>query len=235
MSEIAIFPIGYIASTNTNSKGNFVSGQISASATNYLFEPNAGCNKTKVGFAAMSTMENRTIWTRQIGEHRHKLEYNYENIFNWEFKQIRRFMRDVGNYGVNSFYVIDFSSGQKVTALATGATWNASIYDTTDFSATAGEGGKYVCVWYPHKTKFRVGAISTKVEDSSITFSNVSDFGDLQDFSIGKVYAYPMYRCYLAESNEDFKVNDIVDANLNASFVGPVRSGKVTFIQRDVK
>ena len=235
MSEIAIFPIGYIASTNTNSKGNFASGQSSASAMNYLFEPNNGCNKVKVGFTAMSTMENRAIWTRKIGEHRHKLEYGYENIFNWEFKQIRRFIRDVAGFGTNSFYVIDFSSGQKVTALATGATWNASIYDTTDFSATAGEGGKYTCIWYPHQKKFRVGVISTKVEDSSIEFPNTSDFGDLSTFNVGDVYAYPMYRCYLAETDEGFEVTNFIDTHLTASFVGPVRSGTIKFIQRDVK
>jgi len=57
MSEIKIFPIGYIASTNTNSKGNFVASQLSASATNLLFEPNAGCNKVKAGYTSMSTMD----------------------------------------------------------------------------------------------------------------------------------------------------------------------------------
>ena len=233
--SLKLFPLGYVASDNSNSKGNFVASQLSASATNELFEPNAGANKVKVGFTAMSNMENRTIWTRKIGEHRHKIEYNYENIFNWEFKQIRRFMRDVASYGTNSFYVIDFSSGQKITALATGANWNASIYDTTDFSATSGEGGRYVCIWYPHKKKFRVGIISTKVDDSSIEFSNTSDFGDLQDFSVGNVYAYPMYRCYLADVNEDFRTTGFIDTHLNASFVGPVRSGTVRFLQRDIK
>jgi len=235
MSEIKIFPIGYIASTNTNSKGNFVASQLSASATNLLFEPNAGCNKVKAGYTSMSTMENRAIWTRKIGEHRHRIEYNYDNIFNWEFKQIRRFIRDVAEFGTNSFYVVDFSSGQKVTALATGATWNASIYDTTDFSATSGEGGRYTCIWYPHKKKFRVGIISTKVDDSSIQFANTSDFGDLEEFSVGQVYAYPMYRCYLADPTEDFKVTDFIDTHLSASFVGPVRSGTLKFMQRDVK
>lgn len=235
MSQIKIFPIGYTASNNTNSKGNFVSAQLAASANNILFEPNAGCDKSKVGFSLVSEMENKAIWTRKAGEHKHTLTYSYENIFNWEFKQIRRFIRDIAEYRANSFYVIDFSSGQKVTALATSTTWNASIYDTTDFSATVGEGGKYACIWYPHQSKFRVGVVSAKAEDSSISFPNSSDFGDLQDFSIGHVYAYPMYRVYLVEDAEGFEVTDFVDAHLEASFVGPVRSGEVSFIQRDVK
>jgi hypothetical protein len=163
------------------------------------------------------------------------ITYNYDNIFNWEFKQIRRFMRDVANYKANSFYVVDFSSGQKITALATGVTWNASVYDTTDFSATSGEGGRYSFIWYPHKKKFRIGIISTKTEDSSIEFSNTSDFGDLEDFTIGRVYAYPMYRVYLSGDQEGFEVTNFVDTNLNSSFVGPVRSGEVNFIQRDIK
>jgi hypothetical protein len=235
MSEIKLFPIGYIASTNANSKGNFVASQLEASSVNIMFEPNAGCDKSKVGYSLVSEMENRAIWTRKAGEHKHQLTYSYENIFNWEFKQIRRFIRDIANFRVNSFYTVDFSSGQKITALATGANWNASIYDTTDFSATVGEGGRYAFIWYPQKSKFRVGIVNTKVDDSSITFPNTSDFGDLEEFSIGNVYAYPMYRVYLTADNEGFEVTDFVDAHLEASFCGPVRSGDISFVQRDVK
>ena len=181
-------------------------------------------------------MENRAIWTRKVGEHRHTIQYNYNNIFNWEFRQIRRFLRDVADYKANSFYIVDFSSGQKVTALATGGgIWNASIYDTTDFTATSAEGGKFVCIWYPNQSKFRIGGISTKAEDSSITFSDSDDYGDLEDFSLGKVFAYPMYRVYLVDDKEGFEVTNFVDVNENASFAGPVRSGELNFIQRDVK
>ncbi len=232
MSEIKLFPIGFIASTNSVSKGSYVSG---GTEDNPMFEPNGGCNKVKKGFSGKSKMENRAIWTRKIGEPRHTIKYEYKNIFNWEFKQIRRFIRDVASFQVNSFYVVDFSSGQKVTALATGNTWNASIYDTTDFSATSGEGGNYCCIWYPRLAQFRVGIVSTKVEDSSIEFSNTSDFGDLNSFSLGQVYAYPVYRCFLDSDKEEFKVNAYADPDLNASFAGPIRSGRVEFIQRDVK
>jgi hypothetical protein len=57
----------------------------------------------------------------------------------------------------------------------------------------------------------------------------------LEDFSLGNVYAYPMYRVYLAEDVEGFEVTDFVDAHLEASFSGPVRSGDISFVQRDVK
>ena len=232
MSEIRLFPIGFVASTNSTSKGAWTSG---GTEVNNMFEPNAGCDKDKLGFTAVTPMENRSVFTRKIGEERHAITYKYKGIFNWEFKQIRRFMRDVADYRVNSFYVIDFSSGQKVTALATGANWNASIYDTTDFSATSGEGGNYCCVWYPRRSEFRVGIISSKVEDSSITFPNSSDFGSLQDYKLGEVYAYPMYRVYFSDDKESFNVDTFVDAHLNASFAGPVRSGSVKFTQKDVK
>ena len=235
MAEIKLFPIGYIATSNSNSKGNFRSGQLAASATNTLFEPNAGCDKTKVGFSLVSEMENRAIWTRKAGEHKHQLTYKYDNIFNWEFKQIRRFIRDIAEHRANSFYVIDFSGGQKVTALATAVNWNASIYDTTDFSATLGEGGRYACIWHPHLSKFRIGIVNTKVEDSSIQFPDSSDYGDLNTFSLGNVFAYPMYRVYLAEDAEGFEVTNFVDTDMSASFVGPVRSGEISFTQRDVR
>jgi hypothetical protein len=232
MSEIKVFPIGYIASTNTISAGSWVSG---GTEENLLFEPNKKCNKIKVGFSGMSTMENRAIWTRKLGEHRHTLVYEYENIWNHEFKRIRKFVRDVAQFKVNSFYVVDFSSGQKISALATGANWNASVYDTTDFSATSGEGGNYCCVWHPNTQKFRMGIVNVKNDDSSIGFPNTSDFGNLQAFTAGETYAYPMYRVFLADDKENFKLNAHVDAHLNASFAGPVRSGSVKFLQRDVK
>jgi hypothetical protein len=232
MSEIKLFPIGDVATTNSTSKGAWVSG---GTEENLMFEPNFGCGKDKKGYSAVSNMENRAIQTRKIGEMRHTLDYKYKDIWNWEFKKIRRFMRDISEYKVNSFYLIDFSSGQQITALATGATWNASIYDTTDFSATAGEGGKYACIWYPRISKFRIGALTSKVEDSSITFSDTGDYGDLNQFVQGDVYAYPMYRVYLNQDQEKFKIRAHVDANLNASFAGPVRSGNVRFIQRDIR
>jgi hypothetical protein len=232
MSEIKVFPIGFIASTNTVSKGSYVSG---GTEENPMFEPNQGCGKVKLGYSAQSPVENRAIWTRKIGEHRHSLTYNYDKIWNSEFKQIRRFIRDVASFKVNSFYVVDFSSGQRISALATGANWNASIYDTTDFSATSGEGGNYCCIWHPDTRQFRIGIISTKMEDSYIQFSNDSDFGDLQKFKAGVTFAYPMYRCFMKDDKEDFKVKAFVDPTVNASFAGPVRSGKVNFVQRDVK
>ena len=109
------------------------------------------------------------------------------------------------------------------------------LVDTTDFTATSAEGGKFVCIWYPNQSKFRIGGISTKAEDSSITFSDSDDYGDLEDFSLGKVFAYPMYRVYLVDDKEGFEVTNFVDVNENASFAGPVRSGELNFIQRDVK
>ena len=78
MADIRVFPIGYISTGNTTSKGAWTAG---GTAVNELFEPNNGCNKTKVGFVARSNMENRAIWTRTVGEHRNHLEYNYKNIF----------------------------------------------------------------------------------------------------------------------------------------------------------
>ncbi len=232
MSELKVFPIGYIASTNTVSKGSSTSG---GTEDQPMFEPNAGSQKTKQGFSGQSPTENRAIWTRKLGEHRHLLSYNYKNIFNWEFKQIRKFIRDVASFQVNSFYVVDFSSGQQITALATGATWNASIYDTTDFSATSGEGGNYCCIWYPRNSQFRIGIVNLKNDDSSIGFPNTGDFGALSAFATGEVYAYPIYRCFMKDDKEGFKVSAYVDADMNASFAGPVRSGKIDFVQKDVK
>jgi hypothetical protein len=232
MSELKVFPIGYIASTNNVSKGSWTSG---GTEDQPMFEPNAGSGKVKLGYSGQSPVENRAIWTRKLGEHRHALTYTYKNIWNSEFKQIRRFNRDIASFKVNSFYVVDFSSGQQISALATGANWNASIYDTTDFTATAGEGGNYCFIWHPNSARFRIGVVNTHNEDSSIGFPNTSDFGDLQAFKRGETWAYPMYRCFMKDDKEGFKVKAHVDANLNASFAGPVRTGNVKFVQRDVK
>ena len=202
-----------------------------------MFEPNAGTNKQRMGFTAFSNMENRAVWTRKIGEFKHTLEYRYENVWNSEYKVIKRFITDVAEHRANSFYIIDFSSGVKVTALAsTGGNYNASVYDTQDFSATSGEGGNYVCLWNGTEKKFRIGILSSKDDDSSITFPQSTDYGNLASvLATHHVGAYPVYRVYLADDSEDFKTTGFVPLTYTASFAGPIKSGAVRFVQRDVK
>lgn len=238
MAEIKVFPIGYIATSNANSFGNFRSGQLAASATNSMFEPNLKAQKEKTGYTAISDMENRAIWARKIAQHKHTFEYRYSKIWNHEFKRIRGFIRHVADFRANSFYIVDWSSGQKITALAsigpTATKWNASVHDTSDYSATSGTGGRYVCAWYPDRQKFRIGIVSSKWEDSSVQWAESSDFGDLNEFRQNRMYLYPMYRVYLTEDKENFNVTFFADADLGASFAGPVRDGQVKFVQRDV-
>jgi len=235
VAVIKLFPIGFVATCNSSSCGAWSS--TGHPAINTMFEPNDGCSKQRSGYTGVSTMENRTMWVRKIGERKHSITYKYSNIWNSEYKYIKRFMDDIADSRANSFYVIDFSSGVKVTALAsTGGNIRASIYNTSDFSATPAQGGYYTCLWNGHQRKFRIGINSAISEDSSITFPQSTDYGNLASILIAdQVFAYPMYEVFLAEDNADLEVSGFVDSLAATSFAGPVRSGQIQFIQKDVK
>ena len=231
--SIKLFPVGYVASSNATSKGSWSEG---GTAKNEMFEPNDGATKSRRSYTVVSNMEDRTIWTRKIAERKHVFTYKYDNIWNHEYKLIKRFINDIADGRANSFKIVDWSSGVKVTALASSAgDYNASIYDTTDFTTVGGEGGHYVCLWNGRTKKFRIGAISSLSEDSSVTFPDSTDYGDLDSLTENEVFAYPVYNVYLTDDNTDLTVSGFVGAGLPASFCGPVRSGNINFIQKGTK
>ena len=232
--SLTLYPIGYVASDNQNSMGAWTDG---GTAENLVFEPNNGANKSRIGHTLLSNMENRSLFARKLGEYRHTFSYNYEDIWSHEYNQIKRFVTDIAQHRANDFYMIDFSSGIKVTALAsTGGNFNASIYDTSDFTATSGEGGNHACLWNGHNRTFRIGIISSYEEDSSFTFPQSTDYGNLAStLATDQVFAYPVYRVYLANDEEEFRTTTFVRPIYNASFAGAVRSGTVRFIQYDTK
>lgn len=233
MAPIKLFPIGYIASQNATSAGAWSS--TGHPAVNIMFEPNDGCTKQRTSYTGVSTMENRVMWTRKVGERKHTITYKYSNIWSSEYRYVKKFMDDIADGRANSFYVIDFSSGEKVTALASvGGNVLASIPSTHEFTATPSQGGYYACLWNGFQKRYRIGIVSA-VGDRSITFPQSTDYGNLASILVtNQVVAYPMYEVYLADDNADLEVSEYIDMNQATTFAGAVRSGQIQFIQKDV-
>jgi hypothetical protein len=68
-----------------------------------------------------------------------------------------------------------------------------------------------------------------------VTFPDSTDYGDLDSFSSDKIFAYPVYRVYIAEDEEQFNVTNWAPPTLATTYAGPVRSGTVRFVQYDVR
>ncbi len=237
--SLKVFPIGYIDNTKTTSKGSFTDPSIAIldRRTNVLQEPNKSENKTISGHTMRSTGRAVPLETRKISDHRHAFNYSYNNIYNSEYRVIKRFVADIADYQSNSFYLVDFSSGVKVTALATvlPATYNASLHDTHCFTTASARGGNYLCVRNGRTQRLRIGKVTEITTDQSVSFQATPGYGDLASLSSGETYAYPLYRVFLSQEGLSFKVDDFVDKNQNASLAGPVRSGSVAFRQRGTK
>jgi hypothetical protein len=93
--------------------GSFSSGTwyiddviLSTTGGNTMFEPNAGVSKQSVSYTLVKTMEDRSVWTYKKGEHTHVIEYGYENIWNSEYRLIKRFVDDIAEVGANDLLTI---------------------------------------------------------------------------------------------------------------------------------
>jgi hypothetical protein len=237
--SIKIFPIGYVDSDKSTSKGSFTDPDIAIidRRSNELLEPNKSENKTISGHTLRSADGPIPLETRKVSDHRHMFTYGYNNIYNGEYRLIKRFVADIADYQSNSFYLVDFSGAVKVTALATTAvaTYNASLHDTHCFTTASGRGGNYICVRNGRTRQLRIGKVTEIAKDQSVSFQATPGYGDLATLTSGETYSYPLYRVFIAQEGLNFKVDGFVDKAQNASLAGPVRSGNVSFRQRGTK
>ena len=232
---IKVFPIGYVGDNNAYSKGSFVEADVDI-IDNVLKEPDSIIENRMIGHSAVSNTTTRPLRSRKIWDYRHNLAYNYDNIYQSDYKTIKEFGNRIGKQQNEDFYVIDFSQGQKVTGFAeSGGDYNASISNTYSFSEDEYEGGNYVCVRNGENKEFRIGKITSIEDNSSITFSDSDDYGSLDSFTAHKTMAYPMYKVYLSEKQEKFQMIGQVNTYLEASIAGPIRRGSVNFRQKYIK
>ncbi len=238
--SLVIFPIGYIDNAQTTSKGSFTEPSIAIldKRNNELFEPNKGSNKIIRGHTLRTKGRATPMETREVSEERHEFTYNYENIWNSEYRIIKRFVKDISDHNTYSFRLVDFSSGVKVTGLATTgvATYNASLHNTEDFTTASGRGGNYICVRNGRSRKLRIGKVASVVPDSSISFqASPEGYGNLATAIENETYAYPLYKVFITGRGLNFKTTGYADTTEVASYAGPVKTGVIRFSQEDIE
>jgi len=207
---VRIFPLGAVQAANNQ-------GLIGSISYNF-FEPNQEC-KSQPTFNVLQTKYlDQTMVTRKKSAPFISILYNYNNIFTREYRQIERFIHDVGE-SLNTFHAVDLSRGLKPSAVASAANkWSVSVDDTYFYSATAGYKANRAFLW--NGNGWKEGAITGLTLNASITVDiGSNNYGALPLANAGLGLVYPVYEVYGAQQalqnftpgaywEEDIKTNE---------------------------
>jgi hypothetical protein len=226
-----LFPIGEIA--NSQDYGTMDS-------CNYdMFEPNSNTMSQPVYNNLITLFQNQARMTRKKAEPHLSITYNYENIFDSEYRQIEHFV-DYVEDALNSFYTVDWSRHQKVLKnAADGTNWKVYISRTRPYSTTENKNANYMLLW--NGSSWKLGQVITVSKNLYLHGKNyyyvtiTPLYGNLsrasaQTFSL----AYPVYSVYFTPAAlSEFEATVLVYA-ASGSYEdgGWMRSGSLTFISK---
>jgi hypothetical protein len=185
----------------------------------------------------VSRFENQSILTRKKSLPMLSLSYEYDNIFDREFRQIENFVLDV-NEALDSFSVVDFSKGVKPSGITDGGggnTWVVAISETRLFSTITNEKSDWAFVW--DGSNWVLADITAITTNTSITLnvSGTAEYGALTLVNANLYgYVYPVYTCYLAAgAMSDFKPTVYIDDSLTlVGDGGWCLSGTISFVSK---
>lgn len=217
-----LFPIGYVASQV--STGSIDGYDYS------MFEPNDGCKSTKIHTSLLTTFQDQTMLSRKKAEPYLTITYNYNNIFDREFKQIEHFVDEVDD-AVTSFYTVDWSRGQQPNLVASAAgTWAVYVEDTKEYSSTANKQSNKMFIW--NGSQWRMGDVSTVTAASSVALTPIKKGG--LTFSVIKLdmtLVYPVYEVRFSDNTlSNFDKGEYWEDN--SSDRGYLRSGMISFVSK---
>lgn len=208
-----LFPIGDLsASVNTGA----------ISGINYsFFEPNKGCFSKRQYYNLSTKFELVTMLTRKKAEPTLFIEYDFEDIYSKEFRQVEAFV-DYMDGSLTSFWMVDLSKGTSPSSVTdSGSDWVATIDDTSLYSTVANQKATHTFFW--HRGKYKEGAVLSISTNTSITVDvDTDNFGALS-LSDANLHAmvYPMYQVYFTENTLDnFKVTNYLEDSITLSKSG---------------
>jgi len=208
--SMKVFPIGLVDST-TESIG------ILDSIEYAFFEPNSKVTGADTYLVDELQMQDHTIATNKRGEPVRNFSYEYENIFDREYKEIEHFMSYVGE-ALTSCYAIDLSMGEPIATVS--SPYELTISLARKYSTVEHIKSNYAFVW--NGSDFMIGAV-TDTDSTSITLSH--SYG-LTTITNGKIY--PMYEVYIVSGAiQNFK--PVVFYESDTADSGWVWSGSVAF------
>ena len=140
-----------------------------------FFEPNKSVSSNKMHTTLVTRFENQSMLTRKKAEPFLMITYEYEDIFDREYRQVEHFLDDVDD-ALTSFRVVDLSKGKKPSAITdSSGDWVVSISNTRMYSATANLRADSAFVW--NGRAWKEGSVSaitanTSEEDMENCFSS---------------------------------------------------------------
>jgi len=224
---VELFPIGTVGATSA--------GTIDAVSYN-MFEPNMGCTSQPVYSTLSTKFKNMSLLTRKQAEPFLVMNYGYDNIFTREFRQLQHFVDNTDD-ALTSFYAVDWSRGQKPSAISGGAwaTNNAfTVGNSRFYSATTNMKSNYIFMW--SGTSFKIGLVSAVGSITSITANfTTTARGDLTfALASSSSFIYPIYQVYLNENSlSNFKTTEYIDENINLTEDGGfMYTGTIDFVSK---
>ncbi len=216
-----LFPIGEI-------NGSDSTGSIDGITYNF-FEPNKSSKSFRNYNNLVSLFQNQSKLTRKKAEPFLMITYNYENIFDREYRQIEHFI-DYVEDSLTSFYTPDFSRGATPSNIAlSGSDWEISITNTRIYSTITNVKADYAFV--TNGTKWKLGRVISLSAGVSITMELTYGGLTLSEAQ-NNGCVYPLYCVYFTPNAlSDFEVGDFVGVGnvTDSTDVGFVYSGTIGF------
>jgi hypothetical protein len=219
-----LFPIGEMA--NAKDYGTM------DSCNYYMFEPNSNTLSRPSYDILVTLFQNQSRMTRKKAEPHLSITYDYENIFDREYRQIEHFV-DYVDDALTSFYTVDWSRHEKVLSgtILVGADWKVYMSKTRPYSITENKNANYMFVW--NGTSWKLGQV---IEVSNNSYVKITPlYGNLTLTSaVTFSLAYPVYCVYftppaLAEFESTVLINA---ASGDYEDGGWMRSGSLTFVSK---
>ena len=222
-----LFPIGTIA--NGSDSGT------TSGVTYTFFEPNSGCKSGKVHNILVSRFQNQTAMTRKVTDPFIQIKYDYEDIYNREFKAIENFVDSVDE-ALTSFLVVDFDNGKSPSSVSSVLdTWEVVIDSTDRYSSVTNYKSNKMFLW-DGVSSWRIGTVSDVDTNATVTMDLTGSlFGALTLANASaKAYVYPVYTAYLGQGAlSSFKNTEFLKENVTlGSDGGWMKSGNVEFISK---
>jgi hypothetical protein len=218
-----LFPIGLVE----NSKDYGVMD----SCNYYIFEPNSSTMSQPTYNNLVTLFNNQARMTRKKAEPHLSIHYNYENIFDKEYRQIEHFV-DFVEDALNSFYTVDWSRHQKVTnVVADVGDWKVYVSRTRIYSTTENKNANYMILW--NGTSWKLGQVVSIINSSYVKITPL--YGNLTLASaVTFSLAYPVYCVYFTPAAlSEFEATVLVNAPSGSYEDGGwMRSGNLTFISK---
>lgn len=192
-----LFPIGTLSSGSKYGTVDSVSYS--------FFEPNLKPSSLTDIYSLLARFQNKTMLARKKASANLTINYEYENIYAWQQRQIEHFLYSKDD-AVTSFFVVDLSKGELPTVIDTSSTWTASIPNTRLYSTTPNMKSNY-CFFY-NGNVWKVGTVTTVNTNISIVCNvDTNNYGSMTDTQGAVVTGnrrtmiYPIYQCFASQGS----------------------------------